>query len=109
MIAINKNSLSMLSDSQLIKRLDALVQKERETTLEVIRHRFEMDRRNLYLCIGYSSLFEFCTRNLGYSESAASRRIKAARCIRNFPEIFDMLIKNELNLSVVCKLAGVLT
>jgi hypothetical protein len=109
MIAINQNPLARLSDSQLIKRFDALVQKERETTLEVIRHLIEMDHRKLYLGIGYCSLFQFCTRSLGYSESAAGRRIKAARCIRDFPEVYEMLSKNELNLSVVCKLADILT
>jgi hypothetical protein len=109
MIAIHENPLSRLSDSQLIKRLDALVQKEREITLEVIRHLIEMDHRKLYLGIGYCSLFQFCTRSLGYSESAAGRRIKAARCIRDFPEVYEMLSKNELNLSVVCKLADILT
>jgi len=108
MIAIQKNPLSILSDSQLIEKLHALVEKERETTLEVLRHIIEFDRRKLYLGIGYGSLFEYCTRHLGYSESAAQRRIKAARCIHSFPELFDMLIRNEIGLSVVCRLSGVL-
>ncbi len=108
MIAINKNPLSELSDSQLIERLDSLVHKEKETTLEVIRHLIEMDRRSLYLGRGYGSLYEYCTRHLGYSESAAMRRIQTARCIREFPEIFAMLEKNELNLISVCMLAGIL-
>jgi 5-methylcytosine-specific restriction endonuclease McrA len=109
MIAIKKNPLSKLSDSQIIKRLDALVQKERETTLEILRHLIEMDLRSLYLGRGYGSLFEYCTRHLGYSESAAGRRIKTARCIRDFPEIYEMLSKNELNISTVSKLAVTLT
>jgi hypothetical protein len=71
MIPINYSSLSRLSDSQLIKRLDALVQKERETTLEVIRHIIEFDRRRLYLGLGHSSLFDYCTLQLGYSPSSA--------------------------------------
>lgn len=109
MVAIQKNPLSALSDSQLIKRLDALVQKERETTLDILAHLIEMDRRSLYLGRGYGSLFEYCTRHLGYSESAASRRIKTARCIRDFPEIYKMLSKNELNLSTVAKLSSILS
>jgi hypothetical protein len=109
MIAINQNALSRLSDSQLIKRLDALVQKERETTLDVIRHIIEFDRRKLYLGIGYSSLYDYCTLHLGMSESAAMRRIKTARCIIEFPEILRLLKKNELNLTSVCMLAGILS
>jgi hypothetical protein len=36
------------------------------------------------------------------------RRIQTARCIREFPEIFGMLEKNELNLTGVCLLSGIL-
>jgi 5-methylcytosine-specific restriction endonuclease McrA len=109
MIAINKNPLSTISDSQLIQRLDALVQKEREATLEVIKHIIEFDRRKLYLGIGYSSLYDYCTLHLGLSESAAMRRIQTARSIREFPEIYGLLEKNELNLTSVCMLAKILT
>jgi len=50
-----------------------------------------------------------CTLQLGYSGSSAQRRIKTARCIREFPEIFSMLERNEIGLSGVCMLADILT
>jgi len=109
MIAIQKNHMSALSDSQLIHRLDELVHKERETTLDIIRHIIEFDRRKLYLGLGYSSLFDYCTLQLGYSRSAAQRRIKTARCIAEFPELFCMLEKNEIGLMGVCMLSDILT
>jgi hypothetical protein len=109
MCAINQNTLSKLSDTQLILRLDALVQKERETTLEVIRHIIEFNHRKLYLGIGYSSLYDYCTLHLGLSGSAAMRRIKTARTIREFPELFGLLQNNQLNLTSVCMLADILT
>jgi 5-methylcytosine-specific restriction endonuclease McrA len=109
MTAIRRNSLAKLSDSQLLRRLDNLARKERQTTLEVLRHIIEMDHRKLYLGRGYASLYEYCTRHLGYSESAAFRRIQTARCIRDFPDVRDMLLKNELNLTTVSKLAGIMT
>jgi 5-methylcytosine-specific restriction endonuclease McrA len=109
MIISQQNSLSSLSDSQIINRLDTLVQKERKTTLEVLRHLIEMDHRSLYLEKRYTSLYEYCTRNLGYSESAAFRRIQTARCIRDFPDVYELLLKNELNLTTVSKLTGILT
>jgi hypothetical protein len=59
--------------------------------------------------MGYGSLFEYCTRCLGYSESASNRRIKTARCARDYPEIYELLSKNELNLSSASKLATILT
>jgi 5-methylcytosine-specific restriction endonuclease McrA len=37
------------------------------------------------------------------------RRIKSARCIRDFPEVHDLLAKGRLNLAAVSLLAGVLT
>jgi hypothetical protein len=98
-----------LTDSQLVKKLDALVRKEREATLDVIRHIIEFDRRKLYVGLGHSSLFDYCTLQLGYSPSSAQRRIKTARCIIKFPEILGMLEKNEIGLTSVCLLADILT
>jgi len=109
MIAIHKNHMSALSDSQLSRRLDELVHKEREATLEVIRHIIEFDRRKLYLGLGHSSLFDYCNLQLGYSPSAAMRRIQSARTIVRFPEVMGMLEKSELNLTGVCLLADILT
>ncbi len=109
MIAVRQNPLARLSDSQLIKKLDALVQKERAATIEVIRHIIDFDPRKLYLGIGYGSLYDYCTLHLGFSKAAAMRRIQTARCIIDFPEIYCMLEKNELNLTGVSVLAGILT
>ena len=101
--------LSGLSDRELLARVKALVSKERATTLEILVHLIEVERRKLHLSLGYPSLFEYCTRHLGYSSSAAGRRIHAARCIRDFPEIYGLLEKNEVNLSSVSLVASILT
>ena len=98
-----------LSDSVLMSRVDALVREERHLTLQVLHHLMEIDRRRLYLPYGYSSLFTYCVRRLGYSESAALRRIRTARCIREHPDIGDLLESGDLTLSTVSKLTGVLT
>ena len=45
----------------------------------VIDHLRELERRRLYLSQGFSSVFDYVTRELGYSEAAAWRRIKAMR------------------------------
>jgi hypothetical protein len=75
---MNKN-ISSLTDQNLIAELKNLVQQEREVLAETIRYLQEVDTRRLYLELGYSSLFSFCTQGLGYSEGSAYRRIKAAR------------------------------
>jgi hypothetical protein len=60
------NTIRTLSDSALLKRLNVLAEKERATTLEILLHLNEVDRRRLYLTQGYSSLFSYCTEHLKY-------------------------------------------
>ena len=69
----------------------------------------ETERRKIYLKVGYSSLFDYCIKVLGYSESQAMRRISAARCIVQFPDVFPLLQTNELNLSTISRVSKILT
>ena len=68
-----------LSDRHLVQRLKELTAVEHQLEVVVIDHLRELDRRRLYLPLGCSSLFDYATRELGYSEAAAWRRIKAMR------------------------------
>ena len=70
-IVCERSQLNRLDDAQLLQRLDVLTRKERETTLEVLRHLGEVDRRRAYVPLGYGSAFDYCIRRLGYSHSAA--------------------------------------
>jgi len=103
------SALSALSDRELLARVKALVAHERATTLEILVQLNEVERRRLHLGLGYPSLFEYCVRHLGYSSSAASRRIHSARCIRDYPEVYGLLERNEVNLSSVSLVASILT
>jgi len=69
----------------------------------------ETERRQLYLRRGYSSLFDYCVRELCYSESQAMRRITAARCIAKFPEVFELLKANDINLGTISRVSRILT
>lgn len=71
------------TDDHLIQVTLNTVQKEREITSLVIKYLDEIDQRKLYLERGFSSLFDFCIKKLGYSESAAQRRISSMRFIRD--------------------------
>ncbi len=104
-----RKSLKSFSDSELIVRMEKINLRERKAMLEMLWHLVELDARRLYLSRGYSSLFDFCVRHLRYSESSALRRIRAARCIKNYPEIFDMLCRGEINLSTVSLVSEVIT
>ncbi len=101
-------SLASLSDKSLLSRLHKLVTREKQTTLSVLEHLGEVDRRDLHLEYGFSSLFDYCVGDLGYSRSAAGRRIASARCIRRYPEMFDLLESGDVNLCTVGLVAPIL-
>src|SRR5262245_35985164 len=102
-------SLRSLSDSQVLSRLQNLVRQEREVTLLVLAHLNEVERRRLHLKLGYASLFDYCTSKLGYSASAAVRRIRSARCAVRFPIAHEMLKHNELTISTLFQVSRALT
>lgn len=101
-------SLRSLSDHELIICTERLTRQERELTLSVLAHLNEIERRKLFLKRGYPSMFVYCTRGLGYSGSAAIRRIRTARCSRRFPEVLELLQRNEVNLSTVSQVYRIL-
>ena len=72
-------TVSALSDRRLLQQLKRLTAVEHQLEIVVIDHLRELHRRRLYLTLGCSSLFDYATRELGYSEAAAWRRIKAMR------------------------------
>ncbi len=80
-------------------REDKLVQTERKISHLVFRYIAAIDDRKLYLDRAFPNLFAFLTTACGYSDGAASRRIKAARALREIPEIGQKLEEGTLNLS----------
>ena len=67
--------------------------------MKLLHHLKEIDSRKLYSDLGYSSLFSYLTKGLGYSESSACRRISAARLLKTHPEIETKIEKGSLNLT----------
>lgn len=101
--------LHSLSDSDILTRLRELTRHERSVTVQVLLHLNEVERRKLHLKLGYSSLFDYCTRGLRYSECAAHVRIRAARCIARFPEVSRLLEAGEVSISTVSQVSKILT
>lgn len=97
-----------LPDTDLVFHLQLLVRGEHASTVRILHHLNELERRKLYLDLGYGSLFDYCTRKLGYSHSAAGRRIQAARCIRRFPKVLELLEARELTLSTISLIEPIL-
>jgi hypothetical protein len=102
-------SLRSLSDSAILSRIQDLVRQERDITLLVLLHLNEIERRRLHLKLGYASLFDYCTSKLGYSASAAVRRIQAARTVARFPRAYEFLEKDEVNVSTIAQVSRALT
>ena len=91
--------LKSLSDSDLLSQTQSLVARERELTTELLWHLREVEVRRLYAGQGYSSLFDYVRRGLGYCEGSADRRISAMRLLKDLPEIEPALKTGELSLS----------
>lgn len=98
-----------LRDDELIARLKRLVRRERRDSAVLIAHLAEVDERKLYADRGYRSMFAYCTRALGYSESAAGKRIYTARAARKYPRLLGMLESGEIHMEAVVALTPHLT
>jgi hypothetical protein len=96
-------NLSILTSHVLLAKTRTLVADEWRATLELIEHLEEISRRKLYAEMGYASLWEFATRELGLSEGAAQRRIQAMRLVRDVPEAKGSLENGKLSLSNAAK------
>ncbi len=102
-------SLSHLPDPVLLRDLAALVAQDRATTAALLAHLAEVDARRLYLPAGFPSMFLYCVQQLGFSEEATFKRIRAARTARRFPAIFNALADGRLHVSAVVMLTPYVT
>ena len=93
-----------LSDRELLRETSKLVRHERHLQGAVIDHLAEIEARGLYLERGFSSLFDYAVRELGYSDAAAARRIGAMRLCADQPEAREGLRDGSLTLSAAAEL-----
>jgi hypothetical protein len=106
---MNRRQLTGLSDKHLLAQIQKLANIERRVTISILAHFNEIERRGLHLKLGYGSLFGYCTEHLGYSAPAAGRRIQSARCVRAYPQVYKTLERNEINLTTLSMIAGIIT
>jgi 5-methylcytosine-specific restriction endonuclease McrA len=98
-----------MTDEALVAATKRAAEVERQATTELLRLLIEIERRELHLALGYSSMFLYCTRALLLSEQAAYKRITAARAARRYPVILERLTGGTVTLSSVRILAPHLT
>ena len=68
-------TLANLSDEDLLSSLSAVCFEARRALGRLLVHLIEVEERRLDLRLACSSLYDFCLRRLGFSESEAVRRI----------------------------------
>jgi hypothetical protein len=87
-----------LKDTELMDQFKNLVDRENRLTAEIVDYIKEISTRRLYLK-NHSSLFDFLTKEMGYSNASAQRRIDAAKMMKDLPQTKVALASGELNLS----------
>jgi 5-methylcytosine-specific restriction endonuclease McrA len=103
------HELIRFTDNALLGATSQLSAHDHRTTASLVAHLAEIDVRRLYLALGHPSMFAYVVETLHYSESAAYRRIQAARTARRFPRLFELMAEARLHLAAVCQLAPHLT
>ena len=91
-------NLKALSNEELESSLKRLRRNEADATLAILYHLIEIEDRGIFRDAGYSSLFDYCHRGLKYSEGAAGRRVAGARCLREHPEVAELLLEGKVTL-----------
>ena len=95
------------NNQDLITGFGKLVQTERKITAQVLEFILEIERRKIYLDLAFASLFDYLTKEFGYSPAAAMRRIQSARLVRELPEVLMQINSGQVNLSKISfKLCG---
>ena len=103
------SSAATLSNADLLDRLNQLVASDNDLTAQLVAHIGEVDARKLYTGAACPSMFSYCTDRLGLSESAAYKRIAAARAARFHPILLDALSAGRLHLTAIAMIARHLT
>ncbi|MFH1017804.1 MAG: HNH endonuclease [Pseudomonadota bacterium] len=92
-------NLESLTNSELHQQTIELVKKEQQTTLELLNHLHEVERRKLFAEKGYGSLWDYVQGALGYSENQAYERISAMRLMFRSDEAKTALERGKLTLT----------
>jgi len=101
--------MSDFSAHDLVKQLRQSLGGERTALADFLVALAELDRRRLYVELGYRSTWDFCCRALGLSETTTHYRLAAARQIQKQPELVEQIRSGRLCITTLAKLSPVLT
>jgi 5-methylcytosine-specific restriction endonuclease McrA len=97
--------LKSVSNSELYEEFKKLMQLENRTKVQIVEYVREIERRKLYIEHGYTSLFSFLTKGMGYAVASAQRRMDSARLLEAVPNLKEDLESGALNLTQVSMVA----
>ena len=106
---IRSRRASKLPADVLLSEFAQSVAHDRANTVELLIQMGAIETRQLYSPLACGSMYAYCTEVMRMSESAALKRIRAARAARRFPAILPMIAQGQLHLSAVSLLARHLT
>ena len=106
---MNTAAIHALDNDALLGAVTTTVHQANGLMVHLLRLLIEVENRRLFARLGFPSMFAFVTRRLGLSESAAYKRIHAARAARSHPSILDLLARGRLHLSAIAQLTPHLT
>ena len=97
-----------MNDQQLLFKTEALVKEERQIGIEILKYFREIQERRAYVEAGCTSLFEYATKVLKYSEASAYRRISAMKILSGNPEVVKMLHDGKLSVTTISQVESFL-
>ena len=104
MTATGRRPFSTLGDQQLLAQTKRLAANQRSLEVHILDHLDEIDRRQLALRRGFSSLFDYAVRELRFSDAAAQRRIQTMRLCRRHGPVRAMLHNGELSVTATAQM-----
>lgn len=88
-----------MRQAQIIdQKIRSIAQREREALAELLIELRELEVIRGYEELGFTSLFNYLTKGVGYSNGAAQRRIDATRLSKDVPDLGERLQSGELDL-----------
>jgi 5-methylcytosine-specific restriction endonuclease McrA len=102
-------SLAQLSDDELLASTRRLVGKSNQLLAALLVHLAEVEVRGVHRARSCASLYTYCIYELRFSEDAAARRSAAARFVKQFPALLDLVADGELHLTGLLMIAPHLT
>jgi hypothetical protein len=97
----HSDSLESIPDEELLASVQRFTARSNIALADLLAYLGEVELRGIHRTRACASLYTYCIYELRMSEDAAFRRSKAARLVREYPELRDAIAKGEIHLTGV--------